>query len=65
MDEKREGYIMTTPDGRTWWVERADHGRLKVTDIHSPTGYHEYISPQQLDPKYERPNLYQGVSFTA
>jgi hypothetical protein len=62
MSEAARSWMMTTPDGRRWRVEDfSGNPRLKVTNIDSPTGYYEWISPDQLDPKWERPNLYAGV----
>lgn len=64
MSEKEplRSWLHTTPDGRRWRLEDFGRGRLKATDILSPTGYHEWILPEELDPGYERPNLYAGVS---
>lgn len=50
---KENEFLTKTPDGRTWKVEVYGPGeRCKVTDIMSPTGYHEWVSPQELGIKF-------------
>lgn len=62
-------YAYVGADDRRWWVE--DYGVesrkvlgprcMKVTDLMSPTGYYEWVAPEQFDARYARPNLYAGV----
>ena len=40
-------FLRNTPDGRVWRIEVFGPGRIKATDIMSPTGYHEWISAKE------------------
>lgn len=46
--------MLETPDGRHWSIYIHGPGLIKATDIMSPTGYSEWIRPDQLR---ERPRL--------
>ena len=42
-------HLYETADGRKWSVELFGMGqRVKVTDIMSPTGYHEWVGADQV-----------------
>lgn len=43
-----DSWLLETPDGRRWRVEDFGPGRVKVTDIDSPTGYHEWVDRARL-----------------
>lgn len=40
-------FLTETPDRRRWRIEVFGPGKIKATDIDSPTGYSEWISAEQ------------------
>jgi hypothetical protein len=52
MKLSENSFLTETPDGRKWRIEVFGSGRIKATDIMSPTGYHEWISAEQAGVKF-------------
>ena len=53
MAMKENEYLTKTPDGRVWKVEVFGPGqKCRVTDIMSPTGYHEWVGNDELGIKF-------------
>lgn len=45
---KKLDHLIESTDGRKWSVEVFGPGeKVKVTDIMSPTGYHEWVDAEQ------------------
>lgn len=52
---KENEFLTKDADGKAWKVEVFGPGeKVKVTDIMSPTGYHEWISPERVGVKHYR-----------
>lgn len=47
MTQDERAVLWRAPDGRCWSIEVLGPGKIKVTDIMSPNGYHEWISAEQ------------------
>lgn len=50
-------FLVKDADGRTWRAEVLGPGqRIKVSDIMSPTGYHEWVLPEAVGVRFVRAN---------
>lgn len=53
MEGMKLPHLIESADGRKWSVEIFEPGqKVKVTDIMSPTGYHEWVSPEQAGVRF-------------
>lgn len=49
-------HLIESADGRKWSVEVFCRGeKVKITDIMSPTGYHEWVDAEQAGVKWTHP----------
>lgn len=54
---KENEFLVKSSAGRMWRAEVFGPGqKVKVTDIMSPTGYHEWVAPQEIGVSFLRPN---------
>lgn len=58
MDEQPQkpisSWLHHSHDGRTWKIEDFGPGRVKATDIMSPTGYSEWVDWPRTGPEYRQ-----------